>query len=91
MVDWDRAAVRADLPAGTSLALSVRTGSMSSPDGSWSDWQSVPKSRRIDGSSRYLQYRLTLVASAGASAPSVSAVGFSNNAGQIEHEKETGR
>jgi hypothetical protein len=91
MVDWDRAAIRADLPTGATLALSVRTGSMSTPDSSWSAWQSVPKSGRVDGSSRYLQYRLTLVATAGANAPSVSAVGFSNNAGQIEHDKETGR
>jgi hypothetical protein len=91
MVDWDRASLRADLPAGATLALSVRTGSMSAPDDSWSAWQSVPKSGRVDGSSRYLQYRLTLVASAGASAPSVAAVGFSNNGGQIEHETETGR
>ncbi len=91
MVDWDRASIRASVPAGTTLALSARTGSMSTPDGSWTDWQSVPKSGRVNGSSRYLQYKLTLVAAAGASAPSVSAVGFSNNAGQIEHETETGR
>jgi len=51
----------------------------------------VPKSGRAEGSSRYLQYKLTLVAASGASAPSVSAVGFSNNAGLIEHESETGR
>jgi len=91
MVDWDRASIRADLPAGATLALSVRTGSMSTPDGTWSAWQSVPKSGRVEGSSRYLQYKLTLVAASGASAPSVSAVGFSNNAGLIEHESETGR
>ncbi len=89
MVDWDRASIRAALPAGVRLTLSVRTGSMSKPDGSWSAWQSVPKSGRIDGSSRFLQYRLTLAAPAKASAPSVSALGFSNNGGQIEHVKET--
>ena len=90
MVDWDRARIRSDLPSGTTLTLSVRTGSMSTPDGSWSDWKTVPKSGRIAASSRFLQYRLTIAANAGASAPSISAVGFSNNAGQIDHEKETG-
>ena len=91
MVDWDRASIRADLPAGTAMTLSVRTGSMSTPDSSWTDWQTVPKSGRVAASSRYIQYKLTLSASSGASAPSVSAVGFSNNAGQIVHESETGR
>jgi hypothetical protein len=91
MADWDRATLRRDLPVGTTLSLSVRTGSMSTPDSSWTDWQAVPNSGRIDASSRFIQYRLTLTALPGASAPSVSAVGFSNNAGQIDHESETTR
>jgi methionine-rich copper-binding protein CopC len=89
MTDWDRAFTRVDLPKGTKLSISVRTGSMAVPDGSWTDWTTVPKSGQVSGSSRYLQYKLTLEASSRAAAPSVSAVGFSNNAGSIEHEKET--
>ncbi|HET9648995.1 MAG TPA: DUF4082 domain-containing protein [Microlunatus sp.] len=91
MVDWDRAILRSDLPSGTTLTLSVRTGSMSIPDSSWSAWRTVPKSGLLGGSSRYLQYKVTLTASAGTSAPSMSAAGFSHNGGQIAHEKETDR
>jgi hypothetical protein len=89
MTDWDRATTQGELPKRTTVTLSFRTGSMSTPDDSWSKWTTVPKSGRIDGSSRYLQYRLTIEAKPAATAPSISAVGFTNNAGVIEHPKET--
>ena len=33
-------------PAGTSVALSVRTGDTPTPDGTWTDWQSLPRHGR---------------------------------------------
>ena len=41
MVDWRRAVLDADVPAGTSLTIQARTGSTSAPDNSWSPWTDV--------------------------------------------------
>jgi putative pyrroloquinoline-quinone-binding quinoprotein len=35
---WSRIAWKADLPAGTSIGLQVRTGNTEDPDRTWSDW-----------------------------------------------------
>ncbi|GAA2760804.1 DUF4082 domain-containing protein [Actinopolymorpha rutila] len=80
MVVWDRAVWDGTIPKGATAALLVRTGSTSSPDATWTDWTRVPADGRIDGASRYLQYRVQFTAGAGAKAPSLWAVGFSHNA-----------
>ena len=57
-VEWDGLSWSADTPAGTSVALSVRTGDTPTPDGTWSAWTPVAASGDdIPGSSRYAQYR----------------------------------
>ena len=48
-------------PAGTSVALSVRTGDTPTPDGTWTDWQSLPGTGgNVGATSAYLQYRAEL-------------------------------
>ncbi|QNN52180.1 fibronectin type III domain-containing protein [Nocardioides mesophilus] len=77
-VTWDRATWIADLPAGASLTVQVRTGSRPDPDGTWSGWKTLTGSgSRIGTEGRYLQYRLTMTATAGA--PAVQAIGFSHD------------
>ena len=57
-VDWGPLSWTADEPAGTNVALSVRTGDTASPDGTWSAWTPVAASGDdVAGSSRYAQYR----------------------------------
>ena len=48
------------LPAGTAIALSVRTGDTPTPDESWTAFQAVNNGSTIGISSRYLQYRPSL-------------------------------
>lgn len=88
MVDWDRGVRQTEVPAGSTLTLSVRTGSTATPDGTWSDWRTVDGRGRIKGSSRFVQYRVDMTAAATATAPSLYAVGFSHNGVPVEHEKE---
>jgi hypothetical protein len=78
MVTWRSATLQAERPAGTAVTLRVRTGSTATPDATWTGWRTVPASGAIGGSSRYLQYELTLTGTAGAT-PVVSSVGFTNS------------
>ena len=65
----------ADTPAGTGVALSVRTGNTPTPDGSWSGFNPVGSSGgSIGGSSRYLQYRAQLSSSDQDKTPTLSDV-----------------
>src|SRR5262249_33880109 len=60
-VTWVDAKWTAGLPAGTSLAMSVRTGNTPTPDGTWTNFVALAGSgSAINGSSRYLQYRASL-------------------------------
>jgi VCBS repeat-containing protein len=47
-------------PAGTSLALRVRTGNSPIPDGTWSSFASIANGGAIGASTRYLQYEAQL-------------------------------
>ena len=48
--DWDALSWTADTPAGTGIALSVRTGNTPTPDGSWSaSTRSAPRADRSPG------------------------------------------
>ncbi|MGN6576926.1 MAG: DUF4082 domain-containing protein, partial [Nocardioides sp.] len=78
-VDWRRGIVQASQPAGTTVAVAVRTGPTPTPDGSWSSWRDV--TAPIGTSGRFLQYRVELTGS-GSAVPSVRAVGFTHS-GQL--------
>src|SRR5262249_17376776 len=88
MVTWDRLSYRADIPAGTSLQISVRTGSTRTPDATWSAWTAVGQGGRVDASSRYIQYRVDLSTAAPGSTPVLHGVGITNNAMPLESPRE---
>ena len=81
MVTWDRLVYFADQPSGSQLQVSVRTGSMPTPDGTWTAWTPVSQGGRVDASSRYVQYQVNLVAGS-KGAPVLRAVGITHN-GQL--------
>jgi len=72
--NWGSAVTTATTPAGTSIALSIRTGNTPTPDGSWSAWTPVSGSGPIGAGSRYLQYRADLQSSVTASTPELQSV-----------------
>jgi hypothetical protein len=79
MATWRSARLDAGVPRGSTVRVSVRTGSTSSPDRYWSRW--VPMSsaqasllHRVPDS-RYIQYRLVLTGARGRE-PVVRSVGF---------------
>ncbi len=56
--DWGALTWSSTVPAGTSLAMSVRTGPTPTPDGNWTAFTPVASSGGdIAGNSRYVQYR----------------------------------
>lgn len=58
--DWQALAVAAQVPAGTGIVIEVRTGSVATPDGSWTQYTPVSAGADIPNSGRYIQYRATL-------------------------------
>ena len=69
---WD-----ADVPAGTTVTVSVRTGNAAAPDASWSPWTAVTGSGATLAvpPGQYLQYRVELTAGA-AAVPALHWIGF---------------
>jgi len=92
MVTWDRGIWRAAVPPGASLRVQVRTGSTTTPDGSWTPWQRLSGPGDViatDG--RYLQYRVEFVGGPGGSrVPKLSAIGFTHNGRAPAPVGETG-
>ena len=82
MVSWRNASWQADIPAGTSVRVFVRTGSISKPDATWSAWTSVPANGAplagLAPDSRYLQYQIELSGTASAT-PVVRSIGFTSS------------
>ncbi len=60
IVNWATAAWTSTEPAGTTVALLVRTGNTPAPDGTWSPFAPVTNGGPIGASSRYIQYRADL-------------------------------
>ena len=89
LVDWDRATVSAQIPRGSKGTVRVRLGSTKVPDGTWTAWTSVPASGRVRGSSRYLQYEITMAAPAGVAAPTLFSFGVSHNGTPLDLGSET--
>jgi len=64
VVTWHMLGWSADTPAGTSLALSYRTGNTPTPDGTWTSFTPVNASGgALAGNSRYLMYQAQLATS----------------------------
>ena len=63
-VNWKGLNWTAASPAGTGIALSVRTGDTPTPDGSWTSFAQLSgPGAQINASSRYLQYQAVLTSS----------------------------
>ncbi|MEN6357556.1 MAG: SpoIVB peptidase S55 domain-containing protein [Armatimonadota bacterium] len=75
---WGRIKWTADTPAGTSIELQSRTGNVETPDATWTSWSPVYTNSTGEqisgGSSRYIQYRVTLKTSKPNMSPRVSSV-----------------
>ncbi len=75
---WGAMTWRAEMPKGSSVKVEVRSGNLSEPDSTWSDWIEVigdGNGKITAPSARFLQYRATLVAAAdGRTSPSFGTV-----------------
>jgi|GEM_PF-584786 len=72
VVDWSTIAWSADLPAETSLSLSVRAGDTPAPDETWSSYSPVSASgTTLEISSQYLQYRVDFTSEDPAQTPAL--------------------
>jgi hypothetical protein len=89
MVTWDRLTYQADVPAGSTLRISVRIGSTSKPDASWSAWTPVASGGRVVGSSRYLQYRVEMTTTGASGSPVLRDIGITNNGQPFAPPTET--
>lgn len=80
-VVWGAATWSADVPAGASLGVTVRTGNTPVPDGTWSAFTPLPASGGIvNRTSRYLQYQLALATTDPAISPEFRDVQFACDA-----------
>jgi beta-lactam-binding protein with PASTA domain len=61
--DWRNIQWIADSPAGTSVAVSVRTGNTPAPDGSWSAFIPVAAPGPLNLVSQFIQYRAVMTSS----------------------------
>jgi hypothetical protein len=58
--NWSNVTWNALTPAGTNIAVFVRTGNTLTPDGTWSNFLPVVNGASVGVSSQYLQYRADL-------------------------------
>jgi len=89
MVTWDRLTYTADIPAGATLRVSVRTGSTAKPDSTWSAWTPVASGGRVVGDSRYLQYRVDMSTTVPSNTPVLRDIGITNNGTPLSPPTET--
>ncbi len=76
--DWGALAWNASTPAGTGVAVSVRTGDTAIPDATWTAFSPIASSGGdVPGSSRYLQYRAQLTTTDPAATPTLGDVSIS--------------
>jgi hypothetical protein len=87
-VDWERALLHAEVPSGSKLVVSVRTGSTLKPDKTWSSWRTVSSNGQITGSSPYIQYKLKMTSSMATAPPVLYGIGFSNDGGPQRPQRE---
>jgi hypothetical protein len=58
--NWEEVNWTATTPAGTSLQVAVREGNTANPDGSWTAFAPITNGANAGGTSRYIQYQVTL-------------------------------
>ena len=74
-VSWANASWVADVPAGTSVLVEVRTGTTAIPDTTnWTAFQAIASGGAMTGTSRYAQYRVTVSTTVPNAAPAVKEV-----------------
>jgi len=88
-VTWDRLTYTADILAGATLRVSVRTGSTANPDSTWSAWTPVASGGRVVGDSRYLQYRVDMSTTVPSNTPVLRDIGITNNGTPFSPPTET--
>ena len=80
--DWGALNWNPATPAGTGIAISVRTGDTPTPDGTWSAPTPLANGADIPGSSRFVQYQAQLTSSDPAQTPTLSQVSIGYVLGQ---------
>jgi phosphodiesterase/alkaline phosphatase D-like protein len=74
---WGPATWNADIPTGTALGISVRTGNSPTPDGTWSSFSPLATSGASVGvNARYLQYRVSSTSTNGSATPVFRDISF---------------
>ncbi len=72
---WGAVRWQADMPAGTTLTLAVRSGNVAEPDETWSDWSPEQADARqatiAAPAARFLQYRATLASTSPTATPTL--------------------
>jgi len=74
---WGSITWTADLPEGTSLRFSLRSGNSATPDDTWSDWSEEITSAGSEVKSppaRFLQYKVEMLTRDGGTSPALSEV-----------------
>jgi hypothetical protein len=75
---WGALRWEAETPEGTTVSVATRSGNVSEPDDTWSDWSDeqtdAEQSVIAAPAARFLQYRVTLVTTNPARSPAVRAV-----------------
>lgn len=75
---WGSLRWKAHTPAGTSISFAVRSGNVSEPDDTWSDWspeQTDAEHATVSApSARFLQYRVTLATTDATVTPTLESV-----------------
>jgi hypothetical protein len=71
----------ADMPAGTTVAIEVRSGATPVPDATWTTFTAIPLSgTTLNAAGQYMQYRATLKTTVAATTPVLKQV-------EIKYEK----
>jgi hypothetical protein len=79
--NWGTASWTPEVPAGTSLTISARTGNTPTPDGTWSAFAVIPASGdNVGQTGRYLQYGAELDSADPAVTPSLDDITISSAA-----------
>jgi hypothetical protein len=72
---WGALSADVVTPAGTAVMLRVRTGDTPTPDGTWTDWQSLPGTGgNVGATAAYLQYRAELATTDDSATPELRGV-----------------